>query len=307
MSEYITTYTGKYFNPTQPNPDLISIQDIAHALSLICRGNGHVQTFWSVGQHCICCAKEAAARGLSDRMVLACLLHDASECYMSDVPTPFKKELPEYQEQEEHLLRMIYEIDHAMLLYDLENLLGEVQYGEIPDLQIDLDYTVRSFAEVEDEYLTLFAKYSGTVAPKTVYLEDIADAFEECMDGWAQFLDTRTGEIVALSEDPYMACEEDQELWEEIDETDDYVRLPNQYELHEKSIMEKFAYEIGNQRVSEVLFDALRRRHPYRCFKDKINDLGISQIYYDYRNRTYINTAEEWCRNYHVPYRRKED
>ena len=297
MSEYITTYTGKYFNPTQPNPDLISIQDIAHALSLICRGNGHVQTFWSVGQHCICCAKEAAARGLSDRMVLACLLHDASECYMSDVPTPFKKELPEYQAQ-------LNEIDQAMLLYDLENLLGEVQYGEIPDLQIDLDYTVRSFAEVEDEYLTLFAKYSGTVAPKTVYLEDIADAFEECMDGWAQFLDTRTGEIVALSEDPYMACEEDQELWEEIDETDDYVRLPNQYELHEKSIMEKFAYESGNKRVSEVLFDALRRRHPYRCF---INDLGISQIYYDYRNRTYINTAEEWCRNYHVPYRRKED
>lgn len=300
MSEYITTYTGKYFNPTQPNPDLISIQDIAHALSLICRGNGHVQTFWSVGQHCICCAKEAAARGLSDRMVLACLLHDASECYMSDVPTPFKKELPEYQAQ-------LNEIDHAMLLYDLENLLGEVQYGEIPDLQIDLDYTVRSFAEVEDEYLMLFAKYSGTAASKAVYLEDIADAFEECMDGWAQFLDTRTGEIVALSEDPYMACEEDQELWEEIDETDDYVRLPNQYELHEKSIMEKFAYEIGNQRVSEVLFDALRRRHPYRCFKDKINDLGISQIYYDYRNRTYINTAEEWCRNYHVPYRRKED
>ena len=300
MSEYITTYTGKHFNPTQPNPDLISIQDIAHALSLICSGNGHVQTFWSVGQHCICCAKEAAARGLSDRMVLACLLHDASECYMSDVPTPFKKELPEYQAQ-------LNEIDHAMLLYDLENLLGEVQYGEIPDLHIDLDYTVRSFTEVEDEYLMLFAKYSGTAASKAVYLEDIADAFEECMDGWAQFLDTRTGEIVALSEDPYMACEEDQELWEEIDETDDYVRLPNQYELHEKSIMEKFAYESGNKRVSEVLFDALRRRHPYRCFKDKINDLGISQIYYDYRNRTYINIAEEWCRNHHVPYRRKED
>ncbi|MFR1300431.1 MAG: hypothetical protein ACLSBD_12930 [Blautia massiliensis (ex Durand et al. 2017)] len=69
--------------------------------------------------------------------------------------------------------------------------------------------------------------------------------------------------------------------------------------------MEKFAYESGNKRVSEVLFDALRRRHPYRCFKDKINDLGISQIYYDYRNRTYINIAEEWCRNHHVPYRRK--
>ena len=91
MSEYITTYTGKHFNPTQPNPDLISIQDIAHALSLICRGNGHVQTFWSVGQHCICCAKEAAARGLSDRMVLACLLHDASECYSRMCRHPLRR------------------------------------------------------------------------------------------------------------------------------------------------------------------------------------------------------------------------
>lgn len=96
-------------NPTNPDPELIRIEDIAHALSMLCRGNGHVKTFWSVGQHCICCAREAAARGLSNRMVLACLLHDASECYMSDVPTPFKNELPEYQEQEEHLLGIIYE------------------------------------------------------------------------------------------------------------------------------------------------------------------------------------------------------
>ncbi|MFR0962161.1 MAG: hypothetical protein ACLSGB_09885 [Dorea sp.] len=180
MSEYITTYTGKHFEPTNPDPELIRIEDIAHALSMLCRGNGHVKTFWSVGQHCIVsCAREAAARGLSNRMVLACLLHDASECYMSDVPTPFKNELPEYQEQEEHLLGIIYEkflgsdlteeeqkelkeIDHAMLWYDLEHLLGEIQYGEIPELHIDLDYTVRPFEEVEEEYLSLFEKYSGT-------------------------------------------------------------------------------------------------------------------------------------------------
>ena len=103
MSEYITTYTGKHFKPTEPNPELFDIADIAHALSLICRGNGHVKTFWSVGEHCICCAKEAKARGLSDRMVLACLLHDASEWYMSDVPSPFQRELPEYNEREERL------------------------------------------------------------------------------------------------------------------------------------------------------------------------------------------------------------
>ena len=94
MSNYITTYTGRHFEPANPDPDAIVIEDIAHALSLITRGNGHVKSFWSVGEHCLCCAKEAAARGLSGRMVLACLLHDASECYMSDIPRPFKKRAP---------------------------------------------------------------------------------------------------------------------------------------------------------------------------------------------------------------------
>lgn len=176
MSNYITTYTGKHFDPTAPEPELIDIRDIAHALSMICRGNGHVTTFWSVGQHCLCCAREAAARGLSERMILVCLLHDASECYMSDVPRPFKKSMAEYKRQEEALLKMIYEkflgnnlsmeeqallkeIDDAMLWYDLEHLLHEKQEGEAPEIHICLDYTVQPFAAVEQAYLELFHQY----------------------------------------------------------------------------------------------------------------------------------------------------
>ena len=177
MSEYITTYTGEHFRLLEPDPQLIKIEDIAHALSMICRGNGHVKTFWSVGEHCICCAKEAAERGFSNRMVLACLLHDASECYMSDVPRPFKKELGFYQEQEEKLLRIIYrkflgsdlteaeqaqlrEIDNDLLWYDLEVLLKEKQSGIAPKIHIKLDYQVRPFETVEQEYHQLFLRYS---------------------------------------------------------------------------------------------------------------------------------------------------
>lgn len=178
MSDYIKTYTGKHFEPTNPNPELICIEDIAHALSLLCRGNGHVKAFYSVGQHCIICAKEAAARGLSKRMVLACLLHDASECYMSDVPRPFKKALPAYNEHEERLLDMIYrkflgssltseeqaalkEIDDSMLWYDLEILLDEPQNSPPPSLHVKPeDYQVRPFADVEEEYLALYRRYS---------------------------------------------------------------------------------------------------------------------------------------------------
>lgn len=33
MSEYITTYTGNHFKPINPDPEMIRIEDIAHALS----------------------------------------------------------------------------------------------------------------------------------------------------------------------------------------------------------------------------------------------------------------------------------
>lgn len=42
----ITTYTGRHINLLHPDPDMICIEDIAHALSLICRGNGQVKTFF---------------------------------------------------------------------------------------------------------------------------------------------------------------------------------------------------------------------------------------------------------------------
>ncbi len=182
MSAFITTYTGLHIEPADPSSNLICIDDIAHALSLLCRGNGHVKTFWSVGQHYIACAKEAAARGLPARIVLACLLHDASECYMSDVPRPIKQTLPAYREQEKRLLSVIYEkflgsdltaeearlvkeIDDVMLQYDLEKLLGEKQVGGLPKIHIDLSYEVRPFADVEEEYLKV---YKNLMVPGTI-------------------------------------------------------------------------------------------------------------------------------------------
>ena len=62
MAEYITTYTGIHFYPAEPDAEGICIEDIAHAHSVLCRGNGHVSVFWSVAQHSLLCAREAAAR-----------------------------------------------------------------------------------------------------------------------------------------------------------------------------------------------------------------------------------------------------
>lgn len=173
---YITTYTEKKIDPLQPDVDLFDVKDYAHALSLICRGNGHVKQFFSVGQHCVWCAKEAAARGYSKRVILACLLHDAGESYMSDVPRPLKEILPEYVAAEEKLLDLIYnkflgsplteeekilvkKVDDDLLYFDLRELLGFKDLGEEPELEITLDYTLRPFEEVEQEYLELYEQW----------------------------------------------------------------------------------------------------------------------------------------------------
>lgn len=99
----ITTYTGKNFDPLDVDESLLDIKDIAHALSLMCRGNGHVQHFYSVAQHSLACAKEAKERGYSKEIILGCLFHDASEAYLSDVTRPIKKELTYYLEVEDVL------------------------------------------------------------------------------------------------------------------------------------------------------------------------------------------------------------
>lgn len=176
MADFITTYSGTHMEPIHPQPDKIHIGDIAHALSLLCRGNGHVKTFFSVGQHCIRCALEAQARGYSRRVVLACLLHDASEAYMSDITRPLKKHLPQYKEYEKQLLEVIYEkylgspltaeeeqlvkvIDDELLYFDMLYLLGEHMREEPPKLRIDFNYDFVPFEQVEEEYLILFHKY----------------------------------------------------------------------------------------------------------------------------------------------------
>lgn len=172
----LKTYSGLYIDLNNIDSEKINIEDIAHALSLVCRGNGHVKSFYSVAQHCIDCAKEASLRGFSNKVVLATLLHDASECYLSDIPSPIKKELPDYKKLEKNLMNVIYTkflgsiltneeeeqihlIDQDMLKFDLHYLLND-KLAKLPNLKYKPSYEFLDFSVVQKEYLNLFNKYS---------------------------------------------------------------------------------------------------------------------------------------------------
>ncbi len=166
---YITTYTGRHIDPLNPSIDLIWMADIAHALSLVCRGNGHVSRFYSVAQHCIACAGEAAARGLSERIQLGCLLHDASEAYLCDLTRPVKSLMPGYVEAEDRLLELVEKkylgeplddeergevkkIDDDMMRYEFHQLMAEDVPGDWRTLVRPVRCMFTNFREVESEF-----------------------------------------------------------------------------------------------------------------------------------------------------------
>lgn len=82
---YIRTFLGGSFWPLDPHVDDLRIEDIAHALSQLCRWTGHSKKFYSVAQHSV-----LVSENLPSMLQLEGLMHDASEAYLSDLSRPIK-------------------------------------------------------------------------------------------------------------------------------------------------------------------------------------------------------------------------
>jgi len=108
MSE-ICTYTGRKVNLIQPEAIDVDFIDVAHALSLNCRFNGHTSTMWSVASHSILVSDMLYREFKDVKLALAGLLHDASECYISDISRPLKSVLTSYLPIEAQIQDTVYE------------------------------------------------------------------------------------------------------------------------------------------------------------------------------------------------------
>jgi 5'-deoxynucleotidase YfbR-like HD superfamily hydrolase len=104
---WIITYTGEKFYHLNPQPEMVHINDIAHALSQTCRWTGHSKFHYSVAQHSWYCSYLVPVED-----ALAALLHDSSETYLGDMNRPLKHFTPAgpaYLEIEEQVERVIFE------------------------------------------------------------------------------------------------------------------------------------------------------------------------------------------------------
>ncbi|EIQ7159983.1 HD family hydrolase [Citrobacter sp. RHB21-C05] len=105
---FIQTLSGKQFDYINSTIDDIDVEDIAGALSNICRFAGHLPEFYSVAQHSVLCSQI-----VSPEFAFEALMHDAAEAYCQDIPAPLKALLPEYRQIEkrtEQLIRLKFDL-----------------------------------------------------------------------------------------------------------------------------------------------------------------------------------------------------
>lgn len=100
----IETASGQRYDFRNPDPNTVTLEDIAHALSNVCRFAGHVRRFTSVAEHSVLVSRIVEARlwemSQEEReekgvrnvhyWTVAGLLHDSHEAYVWDAPSPVK-------------------------------------------------------------------------------------------------------------------------------------------------------------------------------------------------------------------------
>ena len=139
---WFPTFTGKIVDLEHPTPDMIDVEDIAHALSMTCRFGGHCRDFYSVAEHSVNVMtlghRRADLYSNNGQRGLAFLLHDSAEAYLGDVVSPLKYMLaPQYQELENRWLRaVVLKLDLGTLLTTPEPL---VKQCDLRTLSIEIE------------------------------------------------------------------------------------------------------------------------------------------------------------------------
>lgn len=94
---------GECYDFDAPNPEIITVEDIAYALAYTVRWRGQTRfrghrCYYGVGQHCIFGAEEMVAAGMGRAHAFAFLLHELDEVALPDFPGPAKMCVPGFRE-----------------------------------------------------------------------------------------------------------------------------------------------------------------------------------------------------------------
>jgi uncharacterized protein len=108
IPETTLTLSGVHFNITDNTTWKFNQTDITYGLTNICRFGGQLKSHYSVAEHSQRVANTLKEWGTPPDVQLLGLLHDATEAYMLDIPSPWKQHVKIKN-------RLYTEIEHEMM------------------------------------------------------------------------------------------------------------------------------------------------------------------------------------------------
>jgi len=134
---------------------------------------------------------------------------------------------------------------------------------------------------------------------KPVSLQSVVNEMDVLSDEVTAYINKKTGELYSVSEEDANIVEHGNENdefipeWQreilpkvrEVLESGDFVVLPDKFEIHEYSIMERFCLSLSDEELQDQLLHAIRGSGAFRRFQNAIYRKEIQDDWYRFRDQ----------------------
>ena len=151
-----------------------------------------------------------------------------------------------------------------------------------------------------------------------VTLRDVIEEMEMSSDEATSYINRNTGELITVTDEMFSLAEdpdeeEDAPEWEkellpkvrEVAASEDFIPLPSKSDIHEWSIMERFARSVADGDVRDELEAALHGRGAFGRFKEALHRRAIADAWYRYRDAALEEIAIDFLEAHGIEFRRE--
>ena len=149
-----------------------------------------------------------------------------------------------------------------------------------------------------------------------VALRDVVEALDLQSEELRSCLDPDTGEIVTFNQEEASIAQGDR--WEDAPdwmreilpkvkralEDERMLELPDRVHIDEWRMMQDFAEEQEECRCRPALLSAIHGSGAFRQFKNAIEQMGLADSWFRYREAAFEQVAKEWLKENNIPYRK---
>ena len=149
-----------------------------------------------------------------------------------------------------------------------------------------------------------------------IKLDDVIEQIDFASESNKSYFNKNTGEIHLIPDEVEFYADEDSEDdffpgWEkelisivkDIQKNpDNYIQLPEQYDIHEYSIMERFCLSLSSEEFKDIMYASIKGNGAFQRFKNNINRYGIVDNWYKYKDDAFRKIGIEWCEENGIEY-----